>query len=43
MTPSQEIEFLGMLVNSNTLLVSLPADKVKQKWAKPVRIANLAS
>ena len=30
MIPTQEIEFLGMRVNTNTLLVSLPADKMKQ-------------
>ena len=30
MSPTQELEFLGMLVNTNTLLLSLPADKVKQ-------------
>jgi len=30
-SPTQELEFLGMLVNTNTLLLSLPADKVEQK------------
>ena len=29
--PTQEIEFLGMMVNSNTLLVSLPIDKRRQR------------
>ena len=43
MTPTQEIEFLGMRVNTNTLLVSLPADKVKQIREEMVRIANMTS
>jgi len=38
MTPTQEIEFLGIMVNANTLLVSLPADKAKETWAEAIRI-----
>ena len=41
MTPNQELEFLGKMVNTNTLLVSLPADKVKQIRAEAVRISNM--
>ena len=41
MTPTQELEFLGMMVNTDTLLVSLPADKVKQIRAEAVRISNM--
>ena len=43
MSPTQELEFLGMLVNTNTLLLSLPADKVKQIRAEAIRISNMAS
>ena len=38
-----ELEFLGMLVNTNTLLVSLPADRVKEIMAEAIRISNMAS
>ena len=41
MTPTQKIKFLGMRMNTNTVLISLPADKVKQIWAEVVRIANM--
>jgi len=41
--PTQELEFLGMLVNTNTLLVSLLADKVKQIRAETIRISNMVS
>ena len=34
-------EILGMLVNTNTLLVSLPADKVKEIRAEAIRISNM--
>ena len=30
MSPTQELEFLGMVVNTDTLTVSLPADKIRQ-------------
>ena len=43
MSPTQELEFLGMLVNTNTLLLSLPADKVKQIQAEAIRISKMAS
>ena len=43
MSPTQELEFLGMLVNTNTLLLSLPADKVKQIRTEAIRISNMAS
>jgi len=29
MSPTQELELMGTLVNTNALLVSLPADKMK--------------
>jgi len=41
MSPTQELEFLGMMINTNTLLVSLPADKVKQIRAESIRISNM--
>jgi len=43
MSPTQELEFLGMMINTNTLLVSLPADKVKQIRAESVRISNMTA
>ena len=43
MTLNQELEFLGMVVNINTLLVSLPADKVKQIWTEAVRLSNMTT
>ena len=43
MTPTQKKEFLGMTVDSNTLLVSLAADKVKQIQAEATRISNMTS
>ena len=43
MTPTQEIEFLGMVVNSNSLLVRLPADKLKQIRTEAGRISNMTS
>ena len=41
MTPTQEIKFLGMMVNSNTLLVSLPVDKRRQICSEATRIFNM--
>jgi len=43
MSLSQELEFLGMLVNTNTVLFSLPADRVKEITAEAIRISNMAS
>jgi len=43
MSQTQELEFLGMLVNTNTLLVSLLANKVKQIRAEAIRISNMVS
>ena len=43
MTPTQELEFLGIMVNTNTLLVSLPAEKVKQIRAETTWISNMTS
>jgi len=43
MSLSQELEFLGMLVNTNALLVSLPADRVKEIMAEAIRISNMVS
>ena len=43
MSLSQELEFLGMLVNTNTLLISLPADRVKEIMAEAIRISHLLS
>ena len=43
MSPTQELEFLGKLVNTNTLLVSLSADKVKKMWAEAIKISNVVS
>jgi len=40
MTPTQET---GMMVNTNTLLVSLPANKSKHIWAAAIRISNMTS
>ena len=41
MIPSQELEFFGMRVNANALLISLPPDKVKQIWSEASRIFNM--
>ena len=41
MSLTQELEFLGMLVNTNTLLVNLPAYKVKEIRAEAIRISGL--
>lgn len=41
MTPMQEIELLGVVVNSNTLLVSLPVDKRRQIRLKATQISNM--
>ena len=43
MSPTQELEFLGMVVNTNTLIVSLPADKIRQIRSEATRIFNMAS
>ena len=43
MSPNQEPQFLGMLVNTNTLLVNLRADKVKQIHTEAIRISNMDS
>jgi len=43
MSLNQELEFLGMLVNTNTLLVSLSADRIKEITAEAIRISNMAS
>ena len=43
MTPSQNLEFLGMMVNTNTLLISLPSDKVKQIQSEANRISNMTT
>jgi len=41
MIPSKELEFWGMRVNTNTLLISLPPEKVKQIWSEASRILNM--
>ena len=41
MSLSQELEFQGMLVNTNTLLVNLPADRVKEITAETIRTSNM--
>jgi len=43
MSPTQKLEFLDMMINTNTLLISLPADKVKQIRAESVRISNMTA
>jgi len=43
MSPIQDLEFLGMLVNTNTLFVSLLTDKVKQIRVETIRISNVVS
>ena len=43
MSPTQELEFLGMVVNTNTLIVSLPADKIRQIRSEATRIFDMAS
>ena len=34
-TPAQQIEFLGLVVNSVSMELSLPGEKLKQIWEKP--------
>jgi len=41
MSLSQELEVLGMLVNTNALFVSLPADRVKEITAETIRTSNM--
>lgn len=43
MTPTQEVKFLEMLVNTNSLQVSLPADKMKQIRSEAARLSNMTS
>jgi len=43
MSLSQELKFLDILVNTDTLLVSLPADRVKEITAEAIRISNMVS
>ena len=43
MSLTQELELLGKLVNTNTLLVSLPTDKLKQIRAEAIIISNTVS
>ena len=43
MTPKQELEFLGMMVNTTTLLISLPADKLKQIQSEAARMCSMDS
>jgi len=43
MSLSQELEFLGMLVNTNTLLVSLPADRMKEITTEAINMASLSA
>ena len=43
MSPTQELEFLGMVVNTNTLIVSLPADKIRQIRSRIFNVASLSA
>ena len=43
MSLTQELEFLGMLENTYTLLASLSADRVKEIIAEAIRISNTVS
>ena len=40
LTPSQEVEFLGFIINSNTMELKLPGEKLKKIRAETRRLAN---
>ena len=40
LTPTQEIEFLGFVINSNSMELKLPGEKIKKIRAETRRLAN---